>query len=404
MNVKNWLKQKNQKGFIQIPLLIVIIAGILIFGGVGYSGVKKYQSYRSEKDLKETEALVSVEAQKKAFEDARAEIQKLKEESLAAQEKQSTLEREVQATKQAQEKDKKPTASAVATFPKIVPRAPILQTIVPSPILQVLTSEEIYSKVSPSVVLIKASEGNGSGFIVNDGKYTITNAHVVGSDKTVQLQFQNGVSFDGIVLGKNDPKDLALIFNKIPPYGYGSQNSQAVKFGSSDSSSLKIGSDVFALGFPLSISEGLSAITFTKGTLSARQNVIWYSGGTLLQTDAATNHGNSGGPLVNNKGEVVGVTTFGLNNEAQGIYFAVPIQTLVDLIPQLSQYGQSRYELYPIGSTMTIKKSMIIPIEYNNVFSCEALGFVNGDLTTCNFFKKYHDDYNWNIIEDAHGF
>lgn len=257
--------------------------------------------------------------------------------------------------------------------------------------LAVLPSEDIYTIISPSVALIIASKGNGSGFVINNGKYTLTNAHVVGNDQTVQLRFQNGTSFNGVVLGKNDAKDLALIFN-------GDQKPPAVTLGSSGDS-LKIGTDVYAIGFPLSISEGLSTVTFTKGTLSARQNVNFYSG-PLLQHGAPINHGNSGGPLVNNKGEVVGINTFSLNNEAQGIYFAIPIQTATDLIPTLSNYGQSRVEVYPIGSTQTIKKSVVLAIGLNEEMSCEQLGFLGNDLTMCNLYKNYHKDYQWVIKED----
>lgn len=258
--------------------------------------------------------------------------------------------------------------------------------------VSILSSEDIYALVSPSIALIIASGGNGSGFVINNGKYTLTNAHVVGNDKTVQLRFQNGILFNGVVLGKNDSMDLALIFN-------GNQRPPAVTLGSSGDS-LKIGTDVYAIGFPLSLSEGLSTVTFTKGTLSARQNVSFYPG-TLLQHGAPTNHGNSGGPLVNNKGEVIGVTTFGLNGEAQGIYFAIPIQTAIELIPALSQYGQSRVELYPIGSSITIKRSMIFSIDYNDILSCTILGFKDENLTLCNLYKNYNQDYKWNITEDV---
>ncbi len=266
---------------------------------------------------------------------------------------------------------------------------------------RVLTGEEIYSLLSPSVVYITWSDSNykyaGSGFVIENGKYTLTNAHVVRSEtgkshaSTVSLQFQNRVSFSGYVLGFNDDVDLALIYN-------GDSRPPALKLSTSDSS-LNVGSDVYALGYPETF-KGLLAATFTKGTLSAKQlDTGWYSG-TLLQTDAAINHGNSGGPLVNSKGEVIGINTFSLNG-TQGIYFAIPIDTAKIWIPSLSQNGQSRYEVDPIGSTFSINRSLIIKIGYNDNLSCDQLQLSSADFTICSLYKNYQKDYNWKIIEDT---
>ena len=119
---------------------------------------------------------------------------------------------------------------------------------------------------------------------------------MVGNNQNVKLRLQNGFLFNGVGLGKNKSKDLALIFN-------GNQSLPSVTLGHSDNTSLKIGANVYALGYPESLSEGLLTITFTKGILSARQSITDCPSATL-QTNTAVNHGNSGGPLVNNKGEV----------------------------------------------------------------------------------------------------
>ena len=154
------------------------------------------------------------------------------------------------------------------------------------------------------------------------------------------------------------------------------------------------------LDYPESLSEGLLTITFTKGILSARQSITDCPSATL-QTDTAVNHGNSGGPLVNNKGEVIGVVACGLGGSgAQGLNFSIPIQTAIDLIPSLSQYGQSRVELHPIGSTFTIKRSFAWKIGFNSNLSCSQLGFTSNDLTLCELYKNYFNDYQWSFIED----
>ncbi len=263
-----------------------------------------------------------------------------------------------------------------------------------------LTSEEIYARVSPAVVLISWSDANtkyaGSGFVIEGGKYIVTNAHVLKSQVNteatiVNVKTKSGYSFDAPILGKNDSLDIALLYS-------GSHLPPAVALGSSGES-LNVGADVYALGFPSSLSAGLTDVTFTKGTLSAKQQTTsWYSG-ALLQTDAAINHGNSGGPLVNSMGEVVGVNTFGLV-DTQGLFFAIPIGVVKSQLPALSQNGQSRNELYPITSTIDIKRSLLGQIGFNSQSPCAALGLTGADLAICGLYRDHHADYTWHIIED----
>lgn len=260
---------------------------------------------------------------------------------------------------------------------------------------KVLSAEEIYSLISPSVVLIESSEGHGTGFVIENGKYTLTNEHVVGSDSKVTLTFQDGVSISALVLGRNSTADIALIYNN-------GLSLKAVTFGLSEGSSLKTGADVYALGFPLTFTK---TVTLTRGVVSANRQQISF--GLLIQTDASIHPGNSGGPLVNNKGEVIGINEAGVvvqgNNSSvggTGIGFAIPIETAKNLIPSLSQYGQSRYEVYPIGSTFTIKRSFAWRIGFNSNLSCSQLGFTSNDLTLCELYKNYFNDYQWSFIED----
>jgi S1-C subfamily serine protease len=140
-------------------------------------------------------------------------------------------------------------------------------------------------------------------------------------------------------------------------------------------------------------------MTFTKGSLSAKQSNVLGSG-PVLETTAAINHGNSGGPLVDDAGRVVGVNTFFLTN-TQGLYFAVPIDRAMQWVPNLSQNGQSRYELYPVGSTMDIKRSLLDQMSLNPNVSCSQFGLTSADLWTCGFYRNYHTDYNWNVINNV---
>lgn len=275
---------------------------------------------------------------------------------------------------------------------------------VPTPVVtvgqSVLSGEDVYAAISPSVVLVQTGSGSGTGFVIENGKYTLTNAHVVETEPgarkyfgSVSLRFANGTQVNAPVLGANFDDDVAIIFNS----GY---KVRAVQTGSSDPGTLKVGSDVYVLGFPLNSSDS-RVITLTKGVASANKQVE--NGRSYIQTDATTHPGNSGGPLVSNKGLVVGIHTkrgSGTQTSGTGVALSTPIELALSLVPALSQYGQSRYELHPIGSTLTIKRSVVHIQGLNDNLSCSALGFSGTDLAMCEYYRTYYNDYNWNIQEN----
>ncbi len=322
------------------------------------------------------------------------EIENLKEQLRIEAEKRVELERKVQ------------SSSATTKQQVAVPKQEAQTSTKESASSKILTGEEIYSLIAPSIVFITAPDGShGTGFVIEGGKYTLTNQHVVATDndliyKTVTLRFYDNSIIEGVVLGANKGVDLAIVFN-------GNKKLSPVVFGKSDESALKTGSEVYALGFPRDFTE---TITLTKGIVSSVRQKTNY--GTFIQTDAAINPGNSGGPLVNNKGEVIGVNDWRLATPivisdsgakaevTEGVSFAIPIENVVNFTPSLSQYGKSRYEQYPIGSAYSIKRSMVMQIGYNEGLSCEILGFKGEDLIFCDLYKNHNIDYIWNIIED----
>ncbi len=385
----------NKRVFIQIPLLITILLGALVLSGAGYFGYRQMTASNTDSQTQQ-----NTTDQASQIEELQKEVEELKKVRTGDSEANTSPQ---VATPKTTTKSNNPPPKSKQTF--TLPNGAVIDdagNIISPPTItvgltqadspnvvagsKVLSGEEIYLLVSPSVVFISTPEGTGSGFVISGGKYTLTNAHVVGAYESVMLKFQNGVSVAGTVFGKDEARDLAVVFNsyRTPP---------AVTFGTSDSGSLKIGADVYALGYPLN----LPTITFTKGQLSARQNLKDYPG-VILQTDTAINSGNSGGPLVNNKGEVIGVNFARLKDvSAQGIGFAIPIQTAIDLIPALSQYGKNRLEVYPIGSTMHISVVSALQIDYNPSLSCEKLGANESEVILCDLYRNHHDDYKWII-------
>lgn len=171
-------------------------------------------------------------------------------------------------------------------------------------------------------------EGTGSGVLIDPEGYILTNAHVVQGAQTIRVMLQNGQQFDGKLMGLDERTDLAvLLIDHSYPAPY-------MVLG--DSSKIRIGDWVLAFGSPFGLQK-----TVTTGIISARRQTLNIQGHTfqdLIQTDAAINRGNSGGPLVNIWGEVIGINTaiFAPTGVFSGIGFAVPInqakKVLADLI------------------------------------------------------------------------
>lgn len=173
-------------------------------------------------------------------------------------------------------------------------------------------------------------KGVGSGFLI-DKNHIVTSAHVILNARRVDILFYDGFRIEGQVISVDPYRDLALIHVRRIP-----DESKPIPLGDSDS--LKIGELVFAIGSPL----GLPGPTVTMGVVSAiGRSIIGrnVSLEDLIQTDAAVNPGNSGGPLVNVMGEAVGVVT-ALIPFAQGVGFAIPINKVKRLIEMIKLYGR----------------------------------------------------------------
>jgi serine protease Do len=164
--------------------------------------------------------------------------------------------------------------------------------------------------------------------MTKDG-YVVTNNHVVDKAEDIQVVLQNGDKYEAKVVGKDPKTDLAVL--KFEP----TNDIQPVKFGDSDSKNLRIGDWVIAIGNPFGL-----GYTVTAGIVSAKGRSLGLGAyDDFIQTDASLNPGNSGGPLFNLKGEVVGVNT-AIVARGQGIGFAIPIDLAEFVIDQLKADGK----------------------------------------------------------------
>src|ERR1700734_2480040 len=210
----------------------------------------------------------------------------------------------------------------------------------------------VYKKALPSVVNITSTEvvccdfflrpvpqqGQGSGFIIDNQGHILTNYHVVQDAQTVEVTLWNKKKFKATRIGVDPIHDIALLQIN------GATDLQPATLA--DSQHLLVGQLVYAIGNPFGFSG-----TMTKGMISAIRSVLLPSGNRIedaIQTDASVNPGNSGGPLLNSHGDVVGITTMIASNpnggaeQSAGIGFAIPIQTAKAVLEDFQRYGRAR--------------------------------------------------------------
>jgi len=214
----------------------------------------------------------------------------------------------------------------------------------------------LYQQFSPGVVSIRTPDAQGSGWVYSSDGIIVTNNHVVGGETRVEIDFASGFKTFGEVIGTDASSDLAVIrvdeaAGELYPLPLG------------DSETLQVGQIVIAIGNPF----GLSG-TMTTGIISALGRSLptsnqvpgggYFSNADLIQTDTALNPGNSGGPLLNLDGQVVGINsaietnnyTTGGEPLNSGIGFAISINTIKRIVPSLIQNGKFEYAYLGIST------------------------------------------------------
>jgi len=230
-----------------------------------------------------------------------------------------------------------------------------------------LTIREIYRRAAPGVVQITSTtlgpqqvqplfgfplprekqEAQGSGFVIDESGHVVTNYHVIAGASDIEVSFSNKESMKAKIVGFDEPTDVALLkvdadARALTPLDLG------------DSERVQVGDAVVAIGNPFGLERSVTA-----GIVSALQRTIESPAETpidrVIQTDAQINQGNSGGPLLNAAGQVIGVNTqiaTGSANEIGnvGIGFAVPVNTIRDVVTQLRAKGRVEHAEVGIGA------------------------------------------------------
>ena len=190
----------------------------------------------------------------------------------------------------------------------------------------------------------------GSGFVISDNGYILTNYHVIKGASSIKVAFMDGTNYDATLVGGESENDIAVL--KINASGL-----SPVVLGNSDN--VQVGEQVVAIGNPL----GELTYSMTQGIISAKDRSITMSDGTvmnMLQTDTAINNGNSGGPLFDMYGQVIGITSAKLSNSAtagsgatiEGLGFAIPINDIKGMVEDIIANGYVTGKPY-MGITVT---------------------------------------------------
>ncbi len=214
---------------------------------------------------------------------------------------------------------------------------------------------EVYQRVSPGVVNIVSTvvkydffynpvpqKGTGSGAIIDEKGYIITNSHVIQNAQSLEVTLADGSKWPAELIGSDQDSDLAVVRIKAPP-----EKISVIPMG--DSSNLWVGQKVLAIGNPFGLGQ-----TLTTGIISSLGRNIRTGTGSiirnLIQTDAAINPGNSGGPLLNSKGQMIGINAAILSPTGAnvGVGFAIPVDTVKNVTPRLISGKFSYFGLKPL--------------------------------------------------------
>jgi putative serine protease PepD len=222
-----------------------------------------------------------------------------------------------------------------------------------------------------------ASEAQGSGFVYDASGHVVTNAHVVDGAESVQVTFANGKTYDATVVGTDPSTDLAVLEVDAPA-------SLLVPLTLADSSKIAVGDTVVAIGSPFGLQNSVtSGIVSALGRSMEAPNGYTINGS--IQTDAAINHGNSGGPLLDMDGRVIGVSAQIASESGgnDGVGFAIPSNTVSSIVAQLIGDGSVSHAY--LGASLAQPAGDTAGAELSEVRSgspAADAGLVAGDVIT----------------------
>jgi S1-C subfamily serine protease len=218
-----------------------------------------------------------------------------------------------------------------------------------------LTLPELFTRVEKSVVQITDSDQTspldsrlGSGFVYDDNGHIITNHHVVNGGGRIDVTFLDGTVYRATLMGSDPYTDLAVLYVKDVP------QEKLVPLPLADSTTVRVGEQVAAIGNPFGLSGSMTAgIISGVGRLIPNDLAGQFSIPDVIQTDAPVNPGNSGGPLLNMRGEVIGINSaiYSTTGQSAGVGFAIPSNTMTKVVPSLITNGSFQHPWLGVSGT-----------------------------------------------------
>ncbi len=245
---------------------------------------------------------------------------------------------------------------------------------------------EVYTRDGPGVVTVDVSSqsigpGGGSGFVIDESGYVVTNQHVLEGADSVSVRFSSGARERAEVVGEDASTDIAVIKVDAPR-----ETLKPLTLGDSDS--IGVGDPVIVIGNPLNV-----GISVTTGIVSGLGRPIdapnGYTINGAVQTDAALSSGNSGGPLLDARGTVIGVNSLAaagaFGSVAQGIGFAIPINTVKSVTEQLISTGRAEHgyvgvRMFPVGVADLASYSSLSTGELSEVYGLPESGAIISEV------------------------
>jgi putative serine protease PepD len=246
-------------------------------------------------------------------------------------------------------------------------------------VVEISVSEQASSPFGGS----QSQQAQGSGFVYDTNGHVITNQHVVAGARSIKVKFWNGKTYDARVVGTDPSTDLAVLDVNAPA-------SVLFPLSLADSDAVQVGDNVVAIGSPFGLEQ-----TVTAGIVSALHRQMTSPNGFTIddsiQTDAAINHGNSGGPLLNAQGRVIGVNAQIASDSGgnEGVGFSIPSDTLRSIASQLIDTGKAKHAFLGIelrDSSTSGSGAVVAQVRTNT--PAQSAGLRVGDVITAVAGKK----------------
>lgn len=244
-----------------------------------------------------------------------------------------------------------------------------------------------------SFLQVQKRQGGGSGSILNQDGLILTNHHVIEGAREINVGLYNGRSYPAEIVGQDPATDIAILKIKAPP-----QELVPVEWG--DSAKLRVGQRIYAIGNPFGLERSMSVgmISCLNRQIPSRTRRTMFS---LIQIDASINQGNSGGPLFDTRGRLIGMNTaiMSSDGDSAGVGFAIPVSTIGRIAPQLIEHGKAVHPVIGINRVYENAQGVLV-VDLVPGGPAEKAGLQGFQIVTKNYTQGQYQ-YAMSVLETS---